>query len=867
MKKTRLPYLFSCLLFFLPVWVSSLTATAQTLVWSDEFDSTALDRKVWTFDLGNSGFGNGELQTYTANPENVQLSDGDLVIQAVRDGDSFTSARLKTQGRFSFQYGRLEARIKLPNVANGLWPAFWLMGDNYGTDGWPRCGEIDVMEVGYRGAIENGTVNRSLSGAVHWWHETGTWSDWLQADANADTTLSENFYEDYHIFGMNWYPDRIELYIDNPEQPYFAIDITPEELSEFRNHAFLLLNLAVGGWNFVEITDPAQITAPFPAQMRVDYVRVYDLGDTDLKIQTDEDVAGNFGVYTETAPVASSINLGTDAALYVWNNMTATSTEAWEGQEALAFDVAAGDWYGMGFAATLSDFNLPSYSNGSLKFHMKTTSSEPISIGLKSSGAGEGWVNLVSGTQDFGLQRDGQWHEVSIPLNLFANVDFSTINQVFMIKGEAPADDFTLALDNIYWVPDGEVPAPTGTFALFSETSEADSHFELDRDGKLYVWENTLQPLTGAPYEGENSLAYTSTPGLSWFGLAFTPFVKYDLSAYATEEAYLHLALKTSSEASFSIGMKSGNLEGVGQQWLAFENGNDPYGFQRDGQWHEVIIPMQDFSSAVDLTEVSQLFELLGTEGPISDIEIDDIYFAPGSLSVEPTATQSSTLFDRVAERAIDGNTSGDWRDQSLSLTQRELNPWWQYDRGQTSVIESIDVWNRTDLLGLQLHGFLLYVSEEPFTTTDPSELRKDGNVFVYRHRGLAGCKTTVPVGQQGRYVMIQLRGKKMLSLAEVVIRTGETTTARQMFASTKPVSVPPDTPEVGLYPNPVVDEASVYLDQDVEQPLRVLDVQGRLIMTIPPDLVNRKKIDMSRLKPGLYTIQAPQRVLRFIKQ
>ena len=121
-----------------------------------------------------------------------------------------------------------------------------------------------------------------------------------------------------------------------------------------------------------------------------------------------------------------------------------------------------------------------------------------------------------------------------------------------------------------------------------------------------------------------------SAPGLTWFGAAFTPTIKYNLSAFRYPESKLHFALKTSSTATFRLGMRSGNVDDIGQKWIEFAAGSDPYGFVRDGNWHIVEIPMADIIDAVDLTEVSMLFELLGVNGPITDIEFDDVCLLGG---------------------------------------------------------------------------------------------------------------------------------------------------------------------------------------------------------------------------------------------
>ncbi len=144
---------------------AQVTNNPSGVVWSTDFSSGVIDPGTWTYDVGGSGWGNGQLEYDTAQHQNTYITNGDLVIEADRTnywGNSFTSARMLTQGRFAFKYGNLEARIKVPNTANGLWPAFWMMGNNSGAIVWPNCGELDVMELGSAAGIA--TLDSHLHG-------------------------------------------------------------------------------------------------------------------------------------------------------------------------------------------------------------------------------------------------------------------------------------------------------------------------------------------------------------------------------------------------------------------------------------------------------------------------------------------------------------------------------------------------------------------------------------------------------------------------------------------------------------------------------------------------------------------------------
>ncbi len=246
--------------------VQTLPERNWELVWSDDFDGvagTAPDASKWTFDIGNGtdGWGNQELQYYTNRSENVKLDgNGNLVITARKEnysGSAYTSARVKTQGLFAHAYGKIEARIKTPYGA-GIWPAFWMLGDNNNTVPWPACGEIDIMEL--KGHIPN-VVYGTLHGPGYSAGNAITKPYGLQ---------NARFDQDYHVFGIEWKENQIDFFVDG----YLYQRINSSDASgdwAFNHSFFLIMNIAVGG-NFVGY--PTDSTS-FPQNMYIDYVRVY----------------------------------------------------------------------------------------------------------------------------------------------------------------------------------------------------------------------------------------------------------------------------------------------------------------------------------------------------------------------------------------------------------------------------------------------------------------------------------------------------------------------------------------------------------------------------------------------------------------
>ncbi|MBN2270616.1 MAG: glycoside hydrolase family 16 protein [Sedimentisphaerales bacterium] len=431
------------------------------VVWSDEFNGDAIDRSVWTWDVGGHGFGNGQMEYDTARTENSYIENGSLVIEARREdyrGKSFTSARMLTQGRFAFEYGQLEARIKVPDTANGLWPAFWMLGNNSPGIGWPMCGEADILEMGSKAGIDKGLQRRKINCALHFAGANGRkgmHDAWL--DAPVDLNL------DYHLYKISWTPEYMKFYLDGVE--FASWDITADHLREFHQPFFIILNIAVGGWNssYTGVSTPRAVTASLPAKMYVDWIRLSSNEHTKLYLAKDTEETGDFGIFTETKPVKTSLryedgsdpdfNYAAAAALYTWNNMAeAASTNPSEGSKCWSFDIAAGNWFGAG--VFLPNFrNMSNYSDGRLHFDIKTISKTPMSVGIKSSRRGESWLPLGDESAELGFPRDGKWHKVAVPLRKFESIDFHTVHQMFMLKGDPPSSAFNLSIDNIWWQP------------------------------------------------------------------------------------------------------------------------------------------------------------------------------------------------------------------------------------------------------------------------------------------------------------------------------------------------------------------------------------------------------------------------------
>ena len=304
--------------------LSSCAKPEYTLVWSDEFNDDTLNTAYWNVEDNARGGGNAELQYYS--PNNITFErhpvtgDRCLVLNAQREdygNRPCTSARLNTHDKVTVEYGKVEARIAFPYTANGLWPAFWMLGNNLaknlGNDDavdqqaaelakqnrvlWPKCGEIDICEMGHINGIKDGTQDRYFNGACHWGE---SFNNGAYPNVGQFCTADYPVQGDFHLFTLIWTQDSIAMYLDQdifPDvAPYFQLSLRGKEINEpghYFNHPFyLVLNLAVGGFfpdmpaaekypERITADDPSfrKVTAlpadGSPVKMYVDYIRVY----------------------------------------------------------------------------------------------------------------------------------------------------------------------------------------------------------------------------------------------------------------------------------------------------------------------------------------------------------------------------------------------------------------------------------------------------------------------------------------------------------------------------------------------------------------------------------------------------------------
>lgn len=451
------------------------------LLWSEEFNGATLDTTLWsTYDgngcqIGLCGYGNQELEYYSPNNlsiANVPFEPGTraLAINARREvmgSNQFTSGKIDSAGKVQVKYGMIEIRAATPSVGVGLWPALWMLGTS--LQPWPRKGEIDIMEQGGRQPAGLPSVspdqfvgsnvityadaacvpgNESCAASTAW--QTKNWVTPTRSLANR-----------FVLYRLYWTDTQMRFtMVDNGrELDMYKAPISTVGSPALQEPFYLLMNMAVGG-NFTPAATPAQITAPLPATMYVDYVRVYELdgkGEVKLGVGTPQE-AGKFGVFTDNTPVDNGQALGTSADFYIWNtgSMSGGNIPPFEGSNVLALNYfAPGQWFG-GAVASRQAHDMSGFRGGNIKLKIKVPANVTFKIGILDNYTNHSWVTFPANTTAYGLVRNGEWGTATIPVAEIAGplVALQSMNSLFeflSVDGANPSAPFQMAFDDIVW--------------------------------------------------------------------------------------------------------------------------------------------------------------------------------------------------------------------------------------------------------------------------------------------------------------------------------------------------------------------------------------------------------------------------------
>ncbi|MAW75334.1 MAG: glycoside hydrolase [Candidatus Marinimicrobia bacterium] len=477
------------------LFFTSVFAQIGDLIWEENFND--LDNWIKITGNGSWGWGNGELEYY--KEENVSISPipGDpnnnaLHITAKSESGPditdqwgnplfYTSGKVISKSNVSIKYGVVEARVRVPNLDVGGWPAVWLLGtSNYS---WPRNGELDMMEMGssqsfrnlhdnHNGGngLNNSNVNQVVGANAIFYSDAALTADnpsgaasisWDPNDENCRPYYNyENPLNDrFVIYRMYWDSESIRFTIIDNEIEY---DLYVEPLSintesdEFQNPFYLIANLAIGGLftdaNYLG-SNGLPISMPMPANMYIDYIKVFEWNNQGHVHLGPPDTQGeSLGLFTDNTPTNSSLIPEIDSHIYVWENtLTDGSIPSFEGENGISWTTTGAGWFGAGIMS-IQPANLSNFSDGFLKFRIKIPQNISFQIGIIDAWGNQSYVDFPASQTTYGLVRDGNWGQASIPINDIRGelIDLRMLSYEFVIL-EVNGVSCEFALDDIYW--------------------------------------------------------------------------------------------------------------------------------------------------------------------------------------------------------------------------------------------------------------------------------------------------------------------------------------------------------------------------------------------------------------------------------
>ncbi len=474
-----------------------VSAQVGPLIWEEDFST--LDN--WIVETGNGswGWGNGELEFYKT--ENVTLSEmpgepGNPALRLTAKQESgpgitdqwgnplnYTSGRVNSKSKVSIRYGMIETRVSIPDLDLGGWPAVWLLGtSNYA---WPRSGEMDMFEMGSTQAfrdlhdthnggngLDNSTVNQAVGANAIFYSDAAVNPGNPSGAASLSWDPTDVYCRPYYnhanplvnrslIYRLYWDDSSLRFTVVDGGTEYdlyetpFTIDA---ESDEFNEPFYLIANLAVGGaftdaYNLGAPGSGAPVTMPFPADMYLDYIRVYEWngqGEVNLGPPTPE--VGVFGIFTDNTPTQGGLQAGVTSEIYIWEGTLVDGTiPPLEGSNGITWQTAGLGWFGAGIMA-IQPVSLFDFGSGDLKFSIRIPANVTFKIGIIDAWGNQSYVSFPAHQTTYGLVRDGNWGQASIPVGDIRGpaMDLRMMQYPFVILEEnGTACEF--ALDDIYW--------------------------------------------------------------------------------------------------------------------------------------------------------------------------------------------------------------------------------------------------------------------------------------------------------------------------------------------------------------------------------------------------------------------------------
>lgn len=450
----------------------------------EENFNTTIDTTIWNkvegdgCNIGLCGWGNQELENYSANNltiESVPFEPGTkaLAIEARREvsgSHQFTSGKITTQDKLQVKYGLIEIRMSTPQVGTGLWPAFWMLGTSPAS--WPAKGEIDIMEMGHMaqaradagfpGADINSYVGANAifyasAACVPANPTCAAMTAWQTDNAYVAHTPLVNRFVTYRLY---WTDSQLRFTIvdGGVETDLYNAPISiTEEATELQAPFYLLLNLAVGG-TFTDAANPSQVNAPLPGKMYIDYIRISKLdGLGEVKIGNPYvPETGTFGVFTDNTPTTNKLVPGVNSDIWIWNTTSTTggTLPPYEGSNVIAWKYTAPQWFGGGIASRQIN-DMSNFVDGNLKFRIKIPANVGFKIGVRDNYTNENWVNFPANQTTYGLVRNGDWAQATIPVSVVRGplIALQAMTTLFSIASldPQPTSNFEMAIDDIVW--------------------------------------------------------------------------------------------------------------------------------------------------------------------------------------------------------------------------------------------------------------------------------------------------------------------------------------------------------------------------------------------------------------------------------